>query len=253
MGGRGAIIGFQNNSGNFKIKVTDTFDQDSETTKQTHIVKKLKNRNVIVMQSTDNIQYDILTPNLKQLDKILSTTKPYYKFLEKEKLYIRTEEFADPRINAGFRCNEDEFHKPQIIFNKNLENKTRKKVEQTVRQQILVGHWTKSDNDQLVNRTMTHELGHYVQRMLTHKYVDQNDENKIRSKDPKNYDREHAKEMRAEIEKICYNKFGVKPKSSRYGETSPFEWFAETFAELHTRQKPSYMAQAMDIYLKEKV
>lgn len=253
MGGRGAIIGFQNSSGSLKIKVTDTFDQDIETTKQTHIVKKLKNRNVVVMQSTDNIQYDILTPNLKQLDRLLSATPTYYKFLEKEKLYIRTEKFANPHYGAAFRCEPDKFSRPEIIFNSNLNKKTKKDVEIQARRNILVKNWTPCDEFHLVDKTMTHEVGHYVQRMLTQKHVSKVGEELVRSRNPRTYDESYAEKMREKIEKICYNKFGVIPKSSYYGQTSPFEWFAETFAELHTCKEPSYLAQAMDIYLKEEI
>ena len=125
----------------------------------------------------------------------------------------------------------------KIIFKSNLETKKRQKIEETAKQQISMGYWTKSDKDQLVNRTMTHELGHYVQRMLTHTHVEKVGESEVRSNNPIAYDTKVAEKMRADVKKICYTKFGVKPRSSEYGETSPFEWFAETFAELHTTKK----------------
>lgn len=247
MGGRGAS--YNNYNGNFNIMVSDTFETDSETENKTRIVQKLKNRNVNVMKSTDKISDEILTPNLKQLDKILSKFKEYTGF-ENENVYVRTEYFSNSNVQACFRCKDKKFERPEIIFNKTFEKKTMGKIEETSQKMIKIKYWTDSDKYYYGSKVMSHEVGHYVQRVLTEQIAAKRGEKELREKNNTLYDKKISQEMFNKIDKICYDNFGEHAKTSVYGTKNEFEFFAETFCELVTKHNPSNTAKALDIYLK---
>ncbi len=247
MGGRGAS--YNNYNGNFNITVSDTFETDSETENKTRIVQKLKNRNVNVMKSTDKISDEILTPNLKQLDKILSKFKEYTGF-ENENVYVRTEYFSNSNVQACFRCKDEKFERPEIIFNKTFEKKTMGKIEETSQKMIEIKYWTDSDKYYYGSKVMSHEVGHYVQRVLTEQIAAKRGEKELREKNNTLYDKKISQEMFNKIDKICYDNFGEHAKTSVYGTKNEFEFFAETFCELVTKHNPSNTAKALDIYLK---
>ena len=92
MGGRGSS--FLNFNGAFNINVEDTFDKDTETKNQTNIVKKLKTRGVKVMTSSDIIPNEILTPNLKALDKVVSKFRSISNFIQVENLHVRLQTYT---------------------------------------------------------------------------------------------------------------------------------------------------------------
>lgn len=247
MGGRGTS--YNNYNGNFNIMVSDTFETDSETENKTRIVQKLKNRNVNVMKSTDKISNEILTPNLKQLDKILSKFKEYTGF-ENENVYVRTEYFSNSNVQACFRCKDEKFERPEIIFNKTFEKKTMGKIEETSQKMIEIKYWTDSDKYYYGSKVMSHEVGHYVQRVLTEQIAAKRGEKELREKNNTLYDKKISQEMFNKIDKICYDNFGEHAKTSVYGTKNEFEFFAETFCELVTKHNPSNTAKALDIYLK---
>ncbi len=248
MGGRGSS--YFNASGNFRINVTDTYKQDEETKKRTRIVEKLVSRNVQVMKSTDKIPDEILTPNLKQLDRIMSKFRQYSNYAEVENLKVRTEKFSNPRIKACFRCKIDSFERPEIIFNKSYEKDNAINVKEQVQKQIDIGYWTKSDKQNLLVHTMTHEMGHYVQRVITQQIAEKRGEIDKRAQNPLKYDDEIAVEMRTKIKKICKQTFKTTGGTSIYGASDPYEFFAETFSEMLTCDSPSNTAKSLEIYLK---
>lgn len=248
MGGRGSS--YFNRSGSMRIKVSDTYDQDKPTNNRTRIVEKLTKRNVQVMASTDKIPDEILTPNLKQLDRIMSRFRQYSDYAEVENLKVRTETFSNPNIQACFRCTTDSFTRPEIIFNKTYEKRNAIQIEQEVQVQINEKYWTKSDRQNLLVHTMTHEMGHYVQRVLTEQIAEQRGEVDIRARNPLKYDNTIANEMTNKIAMICKQKFNSKIKTSEYGSTNDYEFFAETFSEMLTCDNPSDTAKSLEIYLK---
>lgn len=201
------------------------------------------------MKSTDNISDEVITPNLKQLDKILSKFKEYTGF-ENQNIYVRTEYFSNSNIQACFRCKEDKFERPEIIFNKTFEKKTIDKLEETSQKMIESNFWTDSDKYYYGSKVMSHEVGHYVQRVLTEQIASKRGEKEIRERNNSLYDKKIAQEMFNKIDKICYDNFGERATTSVYGTNSDFEFFAETFCELVTKHNPSNTAKALDIYLK---
>ena len=97
---------------------------------------------------------------------------------------------------------------------------------------------------------MSHEVGHYVQRVLTEQIAAKRGEKELREKNNTLYDKKISQEMFNKIDKICYDNFGEHAKTSVYGTKNEFEFFAETFCELVTKHNPSNTAKALDIYLK---
>lgn len=248
MGGRGAT--YKNYSGQMNIQVDDTLSEDSETEKQTAIVKQLKKRNVLVMASTDNISDEILTPQLKTINKILSKTK-LYPFMEDKKLMIRTEKMGNHRIQACFKCDEKDFNHPQLIYNKSINNKTAEHIENSVKENIKARHWSKSDPQNYIAHTTAHEMGHLVQRILTEKHAEKNAERGKRLLRGRVYGTIIAYRMKADILRIAKEELhSSQEKISTYGESSPYEFFAETYAELICSTKPTPLAQALEIYLR---
>ena len=61
---------------------------------------------------------------------------------------------------------------------------------------------------------------------------------------------EFAKTAKSEIVTIASKKYGAKGSVSRYGETNAREFFAESFASLHSGS-PSAYGKAMDDWLKK--
>lgn len=243
MGGRGAEIGFINHFGDIKCKVENTFNQDKKTKRNNSSIQRLGNINVVVMASTDDISLEILNPNLKKLHQILTHEEECLKHLKQETLYIRAEKMSNPRTQAVFRY----IDKPEIIFNKKLIKSTKADIEKVAQQQIDINYWTKSDKNELVNRVMVHELGHYIQKLVVEK--------KYKGLNPdKRFDIMYeAGLMHEEINNICLKRFGKPTETSEYGTKDDCEFFAETFAELHTNKKLSRTACALGIYLKEKL
>ena len=247
MGGRGALINFKSNFGKPSIDMDDTFNEDNKTKKNNPTIQKLNKMNVVVMSSTDNIKSEILDPNLEKIHQVLSSNDVFFKYLEKEPLYIRTEKIRSQGVQAVFRNGGMRLQRPEIIFNINLTQKTKLDIEKTAQRAINAKHWTNSDKDELVNRVMVHELGHYVQSVLIEeKYKGLRSDIK--------YNKIHEAElMYNDINEICLKKFKKPAETSVYGTTSEGEFFAETFAEFFTTKKPSYTACALGMYLKEKL
>lgn len=249
MGGRGAFIGYKNRAGHHNKEITDTFDQDSKTTKTTKISKTLEKKNFIVMKSTDKIPDEIFLPNMNKINKILEENPELYRALGKKKIYVRSEKFADPDTDACF--DDRNSQRTQIIYNKIIFGQTRKKFEAGARTVIKDKIWTRSDENELVNHVIVHEFGHFVQRILIDKQARL--EGKPKGFHSSRYDKKQAEKMLEDIENICYNKFHKPPKTSAYGTSDEYEFFAETFCELYTTKNPSYTAKALGIYLKEKL
>lgn len=247
MGGRGAEIGFQENFGKVETKYEDTFHKDTKTKRTLPSIQKLNKINVFVMSSTDNINEEILNPNLEKLHQILSKEEIYLKYLEKEPLYIRSEKINKETTHAIFVNHGMRLQQPEIIYNKDYTKKTKAEIEQLMQDRMSKNLLTKSDKNEIINHVIVHELGHYVQSILIEEKYKGLTSNK---KFNKMYE---AELMYNDIKEICLKKFGKSAVTSIYGDKDKAEFFAETFAEFFTTKKPSYTACALGIYLKEKL
>ena len=157
----------------------------------------------------------------------------------------------------------------QVVLNKDLKFSNKERVEQTAKEQIESGYWISCDKEQYVNHTITHEFGHYVQRVLMEKDRQTKDgkERYINLKDNikkcnnqsevnkliREYSEEFATKCFKGIQRIHRKNFGKECSSdiSRYGKENNRETFAELFANLNNSKEPNNLAKAMGIYLEK--
>ena len=253
MGGRSASYVYQGSSKS-NLRMTDTFDTDKESTRELRIAEKLKNRNIKIMASSDVIPYEIITPNLKMIDKIMSTTREYMDIMGDYKLHIRAEKFSNSEAQAAFYSNPINFDKAQVIYNYSFKNKTDKHVIKTAENSIESGWWTKSDKNNYINKVIAHEMSHFVQRVLLDKFCTLRKEEKKRANNPAGYELDTAERMRDDILSIAKNEYNCKVEApSRYGKTNAYEFFAESYSEVlcvNKKEDLSPIAKATEKYVR---
>lgn len=278
MGGRGSCyLNYYNdkNSTSADIDISDLFDnslEDEDTKKEYNgKTQKLKNKNIHIKESTDNIPEEIFVPNIKKIDslsrKYLETTG----ILEEhnQQLRIRADKMGG-NVCAVFVANGTSFEGLQVVLNKGLELSTRENVEKTTKEQIDSGFWTKSDKQEYINQTVTHEFGHYVQKVLMEKELSTKEGmerfnafksalNNAKSHNEtqrivKAYSENYATNYIKQIQRIHRQKFGKENSAdiSRYGTTSNRECFAELFANLNTCKEPNNLSKCMEQFLERK-
>ena len=282
MGGRGAA--FLNNynadsdSGIEQQILADimaTMDEDEDTKleHQGH-TKKLLNKNIHIKQSTDKISEEIIIPNAEKIQDL--TQK--YKFTEKalhdtsEELRIRAA-VMQSNTEAMFVSNGTAFTNLQLVYNQDAQYYNKERLEKNVQKQIDSGHWVNSDKEQLVNHTITHEYGHYVQRVLMLKDSKTKDgkeryqelvndlvisKNKSQRQQIVNkFSEDYATKYFKSIQRIARKNFGrdyEKQNISEYATTNNRETFAELFCSLNTNSNPGNdLVKAMEIYLKRRL
>lgn len=257
MGGRSSGFSSVGNiDKNKNLDRTDTFDKDKETTRQTEIVKKIKSKAFMVMESSDVIPLEILTPNLEAVDKFLTKNKEYVDFMGENKVYIRAEEFYSPTVQACYSFNTRTKNRMQIIYSKsNFENHTPQMIEKRAENQIKANKWSKSDKDNYINKTILHELSHFVQRVVIEKLAIARGENETRLFNPTHYFDLQSKKMKQDILSIAKKEFNSKTDViSIYGADNVNEFFAEAYSEVLCTKNfkdLSPIAKATDRYMKE--
>ena len=285
MGGRGGYFSKYDSgmsSGNFDFLNDDfndaeneNFEEDKDTLKEYEgRTKILVNKNIHIKQSTDDIPEEIFVPNI---DKINELTRKYLrtsKILKEnnQELAVRADRLKDKTV-AYFKSNPNDLTKMRIVLNQDIKFTTRKNLENIAQSSIDTGYWVNCDKEELVNQTITHEFGHYVQRVLMER--DRNSylgkkrydeyQQKIKSatapeqvkKIVYDYYNDYARKYLSSIDNIQYKKFNKRfnPKTdtSEYGQSNYCETFAETFAELNGNKNPNTLAKAMGILLNKKI
>ena len=245
--------------------------KNDEDTKLEHdgLTKKLLDKNIHIKQSTDNFRKDVLMPNINKVNKLSNKyldTSRVLKQNDKE-FGVRADKLPNNTV-ACFRSYADSLSNMRIVLNKDIQFANKHTIESSVKQQIKENYWTKCDDENLASHSITHEFGHYVQRVLMerekhtkkgsrffkkfeedtktqpHKY------NEIQSK----YYEEHAQRALNSIDNLQYKLFKTRFKfndMSDYGRENACETFAEAFAELNNYKNHSNFAKAMEIYLKQ--
>ena len=278
MGGRGSCYLNFNNSSNSTsgdINLFDIFENaedDLDTLKEYNgKTEKLKEKNIHIKQSTDKMPEDMFIPNIKKIDhltrkyidtaNILKTTQ--------QEMAIRSDKLNNSTI-ACFVSSPQDFSVLQIVLNKDLKFNNKHRVEKETKEQIESGYWIQSDKNELVNHTITHEFGHYVQRVLLEQEHNTQDgrekfENlkqklkKCKLSETKHLIREYSENFATkvfkDIQRIHRKEFGREDVNdiSLYGRENNREAFAELFTNLNCCKNPSTLAQAMGIYLDKKM
>lgn len=255
MGGRGSA--FKRTSG--KSISEDWFDGWNEEdytklpTKNTDFLKEKKD--VWVMDSTDVINRSTMN---KQSDFIKELTTEYKGSTElldsTNNLRIRSMKMKSNNTYAAFVFPGNHYGKMQICFNETKINKSEKELYKNTKEQIDNGFWSKSDSENIINHTIAHEYGHFVERTLIENFIQQNPAEYKQYKDFDSYYEEKSREIRKDIYNIKRTKLADpdRKRVSGYAEDSDPENFAEIFANLVTTKSASNWAKAMKIYLEEK-
>ena len=278
MGGRGSCyLNFSNSenstAGDIDIlTISKNAKEDKDTLKEYEgKTKQLKNKNIHIKESTDNLPEDVFVPNIQKLDEL---TKKYLETTNvlkntQQELAVRSDILASG-VEAAF-IGSVSFSGLQIVLNQDMKYSNRERVEQNTQKLIDDGFWIRSDKDQLVNQTITHEFGHYVQRVLMKneqntkagkkEYNDflQNLENCKSQKQVKKliqqFSEDKATKYFKQIQRIHRKEFGKESADdiSRYGKENNREAFAELFANLNTCKEPNTLARSMEIFLNKKM
>lgn len=274
MGGRGSCyLNYNNNDYNDEVLLNDIFNnakKDEDTLKEHNgKTQKLKDKNIHIKQSTDHIEEEVLMPNINKVDSLTRKYIETSNILDKKQteLAIRSDVLKGNAV-ACFIGSAD-FSSLQIILKKDLSFANRERAEAISQNEIDTGFWSKSDKNEIINHSITHEFGHYVQRVLMEKDkqtkegkekyaqleidLKKTKTNKEREKILKTYSEDYATKFFKEIQRIHRKKFGKEDENeiSEYGRRSNTEAFAELFANLNTTKKPYKLSLAMEEFLKE--
>lgn len=282
MGGRGSAFLNNYNTDSFSgadqqilADIMITMEED-EDTKLNHegFTKILKDKNIHIKQSTDNISEEILIPNAQKIQSLTEKYKYSEKALHKtnEELRIRSA-IMPSNTEAMFVSNGTQFTNLQLVYNKDAKYYNKDRLEKNVQNEIDTGFWVKSDKDQLVNHTVTHEYGHYIQKVLMYKDSQtkegkekynklindlkntKNNKNKI--KYVQQYSEDYATKYYKSIQRIARKNYGreyEKQSLSGYSKENNRETFAELFCSLNTNSNPDNdLVKAMEIYLKKRL
>mgnify|MGYP001033522863 FL=1 len=258
MGGRGSSFRqiIAESTRNKNLNLGDYF-KDKETTKQNKLTKSLKNYNIMVCESTDTMNEQLLNSNLQQVEKL---SKKYSGLLSKEpehELHIRNYPMSDNTIACYARIDPD-LTQSQICYNKKLV-KDVEDMNTKIKHQIQVGFSASAENK--TDYVITHEFGHYLERNIIEKRFQKDIRQYVRfknlgSKEAEKVINEEADRIYVEIDKIArtkYNNYQLGVSDYSLQENSK-EWFAEVFASAHTNSsyKPP-LAKAMIDFLKKEL
>lgn len=280
MGGRGSeFLSYQNFNSTSGVDYGILSDilasmYDDLDTKLPHkgFTEKLKQKNIHIKESTDKISEDILLANIKKVDEMANKYQKSTKTLKKHNEELRIRSYILPNdVEAAFVSSEKELKHLQVVYNQDIQFSTKERLEERTKDQIDREHWTRSDD--LVNHTISHEYGHYLQRILMERDIQKNNADKERKqkliadiKKAKNneeiekltqqYSEEYATRYIKSIQRVCRKNFGrdyEKKILSKYGTSSDREYFAEIFCNSETNNNPDDIGKAMQIYLNKKL
>ena len=283
MGGRGsAFVNYHNanSSSGVDLGILDDIISSVEEDKDTQLshkgyTEKLKENNIHIKQSTDKISDEILVANAMKINQMTNEYTKTTKMLKKnnEQLRVRAAKMND-KTEAVFVSSQTNFEHLQVVYNKNMQYMNKERLEQQIQNQIDQNFWTKSDKNELVNHTISHEYGHYIQRVLMERDIRQHKEDKERRQKlindikahPKNkdkanqlvkkYSEEYATKYIKSVQRICRKNFGRDYEQkilSQYSTENNREYFAEIFCNSATNKNPDDLGKAMQIYLNKKL
>lgn len=281
MGGRGsAFISYKNYESSSGVdeqimaKIMATMDEDKDTELEHNgYTKKLIDKNIHIKQSTDKISEEIIVPNAEKINQLTNKYSYTEKALHKkdEELRVRAAEMP-ANTEAMFVSNAIDFTNLQLVYNGDIKYSTKERMERNTQEQINMGYWVKSDKEQLINHTVTHEFGHYVQRVLMEKdqktkagqaqYERLIEELKSTNKEKRKtivrkYSEDYAIKYFNSIQRIARKEYGRDYENqplSNYAKENTRETFAELFCSLNTNSNPDNdLVKAMEIYLKRRL
>lgn len=253
MGGRGSA--FKITTGRSHEDWFKDYDTETYTLLPTSNTEKLKNkRNTWVMSTTDDLQRKVMNEQSEFLRNLSDEYSGSTNLLTKDNnLRIRALPLKSSSTMAAFVFPFDKYNKMQICYNKKFFNQAQNEIYKNSKKNIDSGWHSHSDEENIVNHTIAHEYGHFVERTIVEKYKNNNPEEYSQFSDFETYYKAKSKEICKKIYQIKAEQLGDKThdRVSEYAYDCYPENFAEIFANLATSKKPTNWGNAMKIFLKE--
>ena len=255
MGGRSSTFKYDNlgNEISTLAKYTPLIPAEKDTISERNNdnIDILQEDNITVCRSTDNFSHENINPNFIKIREINDKFYGIVKNLKHTNLDIRGAKFEDSTI-ACFSHNLTDKDDMTIFLSSDLSTKTKHQIEKDTKDQIDMKYWSPCDNNELINHTLAHEYGHFVQKLLIEKNIDKEKRKKQNfSQNKLDYSMEAIK-IKNSILKIQKEKFNeTNSFISEYATENSREFFAEVFANLMTSKEPTNLAKSLEIYIKE--
>lgn len=240
----------ENYSGNLKMNIAD-FYNDEESEIQNSYFINLKKVNVSMRKSTDDIIHRLELSRQQEWAEVLAKEYKNYFGESKNNIQFASQNIKNPRIGGYTAWIENDGLMIRMVLDSKRINQPNFH-KQTIKNSINE-KWHAPININDANKyTVTHELGHVVERLLFEKLRKNNPHN-IKYLD----DKLLAIKVRDDVEKILKNKYTKSGEDviiniSDYSTKNSMEWFAETFTNLHLSEKPLPVAKALSEYLNSK-
>lgn len=259
MGGRGSKFKITSGKSNINFYGID-YQNETYTNKPTKDTDYLKdNKKTWTMSTTDFIKRDLMNSQTEFLKKVTNKYPGTSSLLtQNNNLRIRAVDFKNKHTLAAFVSpGNGSYEKLQICYNSSAMKKSINQIKEEESKNQNNGYFSPSDDDMLINKTLAHEYGHFIEKTLVEKEIQNNVELKNSIKNFFDYDRCYynlSKKFSKEILKIKKDKFNDNSfeRISKYAQDSYPENFAEIFCNLVTQKNPTNWAKAMKIFLKEK-
>lgn len=258
MGGRSSNFKYNFNTGETqtqKSNITPLIDDDNDTISERnhYLVDELQEKHHILCQSTDNFGYDVMTANLAKINATLDKYPQIKASLKNHELNIRGAEFDKTNTVACFSYTPGKDDGMTIFLGKNAYDKNKVEIERVTDNQVNQKSWSPCDKENLINHTIMHEYGHFIETKIINKLIKK--DHNLETLNPADkialFDA-YAKKIKHEIlviQKAKFNKDG--DFISNYGNRNSKEFFAETFANLVNTKKPTTLARSLEIYIRE--
>ena len=293
MGGRGSsfkdisknVLDSLDVGGNEKQDYYTDFGEvskDKETMKQNGLTNKLKNYNIIVCESMDNLNGGVTKMMLDQVQNLSQQYSGIVNgYLNEDTLKIRAYDMNQVSIKTGKKTPDfstgalHDYITHQICIN----GRTTQSVEQLKKSSILAQktNWSaKTDENNAEKSILTHEYGHFIQNCIIEKRLqkdvkkyseykvaeqrmqDKNNQNRLNDYNKFNQIRhETLRDITQDIIKIAFQKYNATKEDfsvSDYGDKNGLnEWFAEVFTEANLNSSSRVVTKAMKEFLNKEM
>ncbi|MBQ8468631.1 MAG: hypothetical protein IJ542_02625 [Clostridia bacterium] len=268
MGGRGmAYITRNDMRQGFPFNYDDEVENDPETEIKTSVFEKLKKLHISTRSSTDemddmvleqqsNIVYDIAKKYNKILKYGTKTTEMMFQKKERVRGIAAVTPFIkDNELALRLYMNNDYF--------KNTDYNSKDDFSKVIERNIDSGWFAPINKINTRKYILTHEMGHVIESNIIWKIAKDKNIQWRGNSFMGEQSFEIATKIKNEVIKIWKEKYTNKSKDDiieisnyskahyrNYPDHRPFEWFAETFANLQLADEPAPIAKALDEYIR---
>ena len=257
------FAGIEKTPKNNSEKTTTSTSTKNKKVKEIDYLQSLANKGVKVdLDSFKNIDKKLFNENAKQLDYLINKYPKVQEYIKNNPFIFKAESM---NISTNACCGTN-FEKTQMSIALNIKNYNDYNDLIDSAKKCIESRWScKGLEEKLSVKTLTHEFGHAIHNVLIDNYNKTHQEEKneyvkkamsantisASRKKLRQYDEKLVKSFNKEIIKIAKGidkNLDTKESISKYGKTSPYEFFAECFAEYECHGGTTY-AKAMEIFL----